>query len=68
VLVLTKINKVKEKAMLGILWGIFVIVIAFWLIGLVFNILGGAIHFLLVVAALILLYNLFVAGKNRVAP
>lgn len=54
--------------MLGILWGIFVIVIAFWLIGLVFNILGGAIHFLLVVAALILLYNLFVAGKNRVAP
>lgn len=53
--------------MLGVLWAVFVVVLALWLLGLVFNIVGGAIHFLLVVAAIILIYNLVAGNKNRIS-
>jgi hypothetical protein len=48
----------------GILWVIFIVIVAFWLIGVVADVAGGLIHLLLVVAVLILLYNLFVGRKN----
>jgi hypothetical protein len=48
----------------GILWIIFVIIVAFWLIGFLMDIAGGAIHLLLVIAVLVLLYNLFVGRRN----
>ena len=54
--------------MLGsILWAIVVILVVLWLIGfLIAHVGGGLIHLLLVVAVIVLLYNLFVGGRARV--
>ncbi len=52
--------------MLGsILWGVIVLLVLFWVLGLVFHIAGGLIHILLVIAVIILLYNLFVGSRAR---
>ncbi len=52
--------------MLGsILWGVIVLLVLFWILGLVFHIAGGLIHILLVIAVIILLYNLFVGSRAR---
>lgn len=50
--------------MANILWFIVVALIVFWLVGLVAGIAGGLIHLLLVVAAIIFLYNLFVGRRG----
>ena len=54
--------------MLGsILWAIVVVLVVLWLLGfLVAHVGGGLIHLLLVVAVIVLLYNLFVGGRARV--
>jgi Family of unknown function (DUF5670) len=54
--------------MLGsILWAVIVLLVILWLLGwLVVHVGGGLIHLLLVIAVLVLLYNLFVAGRARV--
>ena len=53
--------------MLGtILWAIVIILIVLWLLGwLAFHIGGGLIHLLLIVAVIVLLYNLFVGRRSR---
>ena len=53
--------------MLGsILWAVVVILVVLWLIGfLVVHIGGGLIHILLVIALIVLLYNLFVGMRRR---
>jgi uncharacterized protein DUF5670 len=53
--------------MLGtILWAIVVILVVLWLLGwLAFHIGGGLIHILIVVAVIVLLYNLFVGRRGR---
>lgn len=51
--------------MIAILWTILVIVVVFWLIGLLFDIAGNFIHLLLLVAAAILIYNL-ITGRRAV--
>ena len=51
--------------MLSILWTIAVILVILWVIGLVANIAGGLIHILLVIAIIIIVYNL-VTGRTRV--
>ena len=53
--------------MLGtILWAIVIILVVLWLLGwLAFHIGGGLIHLLLIVAAIVLLYNLFVGRRRR---
>ncbi len=52
--------------MLGsILWGVIVLLVLFWVLGLVFHIAGGLIHILLVIAIIVLLYNLFVGSRAR---
>ncbi len=48
----------------NILWTVLVIVIVLWLLGLVLNVAGGLIHILLVVAAIILIYNLLVGRRT----
>ena len=48
-----------------ILWIVMVIIIAFWLIGFLANIAGNAIHILLVVALVVLAYNL-ISGRREV--
>lgn len=52
--------------MLGsILWGVVVLLVVFWLLGFIFHIAGGLIHILLVIAIIVLLYNLFVGSRAR---
>jgi hypothetical protein len=47
------------------LWTIFVVVLVLWLLGFSFHIAGGLIHLLLVVALIILVFNL-VSGRRNV--
>ncbi|MHB8598477.1 MAG: lmo0937 family membrane protein [Ktedonobacteraceae bacterium] len=52
--------------MVGILWAVVVILVILWLIGfLVVHIGGGLIHILLIIAVIVLLYNLFVGMRRR---
>ncbi len=49
-----------------ILWIIVVVLVVLWLLGwLAFHIGGGLIHLLLIVAIIVLLYNLFVGRRSR---
>ncbi|MEH2120696.1 lmo0937 family membrane protein [Nostoc sp.] len=43
--------------MLGILWGIVVVLFAFWALGLALHIAGNLIHILLIVAIGLAIYN-----------
>lgn len=54
--------------MLGsILWAVVIVLIVLWLLGwLVIHVGGGLIHLLLIVALIVLLYNLFVGRRTRV--
>lgn len=52
--------------MLGsILWAVVVILVILWLLGLVLHLAGSFIHILLVIALIVLLYNLFVGRRGR---
>jgi hypothetical protein len=51
--------------MAGLLWTILVVLVVLWLVGFIAGIGGGLIHLLLVVAAIVLIYNL-VAGRSTV--
>ncbi len=53
--------------MVGILWAIVVVLVILWLLGfLVVHVGGALIHILLVIAVIVLLYNLFVGMRRRV--
>jgi hypothetical protein len=55
-----------ENVMLGgILWAIVVILVVLWLIGFLLHFAGGLIHILLVIAAIVLIYNLIVGARSR---
>lgn len=45
------------------LWTIAVILLALWAIGLAFKVAGALIHLLLVLALIVVLYNLFIKRK-----
>ncbi len=45
------------------LWTIFVVVLILWLLGFSFHIAGGLIHLLLVIALIILIFNL-ISGRR----
>ncbi len=47
----------------SILWTVAVIIIILWLLGFIFNIGGGLIHILLVIAAIVIVYNLLTGRK-----
>lgn len=47
-----------------ILWMIIVVLLVIWLLGLVFNIGGGLIHLILLIAGIILVVQL-VTGKRK---
>jgi hypothetical protein len=51
--------------MLSILYAIAVVLVVLWLLGFVLNIAGGLIHILLVIAIIIVVYNL-VTGRTRI--
>jgi hypothetical protein len=48
----------------SLLWAIVVILVVLWLLGLVLNVAGGLIHVLLIVAIIVVLYNLFVGRRT----
>lgn len=53
--------------MVGILWTILIVLVVLWLLGLVINVTaGGLIHLLIVVAVIILLYNLLTGRRTVV--
>jgi hypothetical protein len=45
------------------LWTIFVVLLILWLLGFALNVAGGFIHLLLVLAAIVLVFNLI--GDRR---
>ncbi len=52
--------------MLGsILWTVVVILVVLWLLGLIFHIAGGLVWVLLVIALIVLIYNLFAGSRAR---
>jgi Ca2+/Na+ antiporter len=54
-----------ERGVFFMLWAIFVVVLVLWLLGFSFHIAGSLIHLLLVVALIILVFNL-VSGRRTV--
>ena len=50
----------------NILWLVLVVVVVLWLLGFVANIGGGLIHILLVIAVIILIYNLLTSRRTTV--
>jgi hypothetical protein len=45
------------------LWTIFVILLVLWLLGFSFHVAGGLIHILLILAVIVLIFNLL-AGRR----
>ncbi len=52
-------------SLVNILWTIAVILIVLWLLGFLFNFAGGLIHILLVIAIIVIAYNL-ITGRRAV--
>jgi hypothetical protein len=48
------------------LWTIFVILLILWLLGFSFHVAGGLVHILLVVAVVVLLFNLLGGRRSAV--
>jgi hypothetical protein len=48
----------------SIIWTVIVILVVLWLLGLVLHVTTAFIHLLLVVAAILLLYNLFTGRRT----
>lgn len=49
--------------MVGILWLIAGVVVVLWLLGFIFDVVGNFIHILLVVAAVLIIWNL-ISGRR----
>ncbi|MEI7925123.1 MAG: lmo0937 family membrane protein [Chloroflexota bacterium] len=47
------------------LWGLLVLVLILWLVGFTAHIAGGLIHILLVVALVVLVFNLVSGRRSR---
>jgi 4-hydroxybenzoate polyprenyltransferase len=56
----------KVVRMAGLVWGIIVILFVLWLLGLVAHIGSGLIHLLLVVALVLLVYNIITGRGARI--
>lgn len=49
--------------MIGLIWAIIVILFVFWLLGFALHVGGGLIHLLLVIALVLLVFNI-VTGRG----
>ena len=50
--------------MLGsVLWAVVVVLVVLWLLGVIVHIGGGLIHILLVIALIVLIYNLITRSR-----
>lgn len=52
--------------MAGLIWGIIVVLFVLWLLGFAIHIGGSLIHLLIVVAVILLIYNLITGRGARV--
>jgi Family of unknown function (DUF5670) len=50
--------------MSSILWAIVVLLVALWLVGFAANVAGGLIHLLLLIAVVVVLYNLITGRRT----
>ncbi len=50
--------------MAGILWTIAAIIVVLWLLGLVFRVAGNLVHLLLIVALILIVYNLITGRRS----
>ena len=48
------------------LWTIFVILLIMWLLGFSFHVAGGLVHLLLVIALILLIFNLVTGRRTAV--
>ena len=48
------------------LWTLIVLLLVFWLLGFAFDVAGGIIHVLLVIAVLLFLVNLLTGRRTRI--
>ena len=51
--------------MAGLLWGIIVILFVLWLLGFLLHFGGGIIHILIVIAIILVIYNLMTGRGAR---
>lgn len=51
--------------MLSLLWGVVVVLFAFWALGLVLHVAGGLIHILLLLAIALAIYNFSMSRDRR---
>ncbi len=52
--------------MLGsILWFVVVALVVFWALGFAFHVAGSLIHILIVIAVVVLIYNLIMGSRSR---
>ncbi|MBE3557841.1 MAG: lmo0937 family membrane protein [Ktedonobacteraceae bacterium] len=51
--------------MVRLLWTIVVILFVLWLLGFLFRVAGSFIHILLVIAVIVLIYNLIAGSRAR---
>lgn len=52
--------------MAGLVWGIIVVLFVLWVLGFAIHIGGGLIHLLLVIAVILLVYNIITGRGARV--
>jgi Family of unknown function (DUF5670) len=56
----------KKVLVEGLLWGFVILLVVVWVLGkLVFGIVSGLIHLLLVIAVVVIIYKLIKAGAAR---
>jgi hypothetical protein len=51
--------------MAGLLWAVIVVLFVFWLLGFALHVGGGLIHILIVVAVILLIFNLITGRGAR---
>jgi len=51
--------------MAGILWTVIALLVVLWLVGMAMSLFGPILHALLVIAAVLFVFNMF-AGRTRV--
>jgi hypothetical protein len=55
-----------ERGGITMLWTLLVLLLLFWVLGFAFDVAGGLIHILLVIAAVVFLFNL-ISGRRRIS-
>lgn len=52
--------------MAGLLWTVIVVLFVLWVLGLAFSVGGGLIHLLLVIALVLVVFNLVTRGRATI--